>query len=315
MKVLFVSSGNSGDIGILVKNQGESLRFSGIEVEYFLISGKGFWSYIKSIPKIRRVFKEGTYSLVHAHYSLSAFAASLAGSFPLVVSLMGSDAYLSRSLRFAAKIFSKLRWNATIVKSQRMKDILGMKNAFVIPNGVDLNRFVPVSKVSARGLIGFDNSKKIILFIANPERPEKNFKLALASVKELKNPEVKLISVFGKPNEEINYYLNAAAVLLLTSKWEGSVNVIKEAMACNCPIVSTDVGDVRHVIGNTEGCYISNFEPEVVADKMKSALQFSKENGRTKGRERIIELGLDSETIAMQIISVYNKVIEGRSGK
>lgn len=109
--------------------------------------------------------------------------------------------------------------------------------------------------------------------------------------------------------------MNASDVLLFTSKWEGSVNVVKEAMACNCPAVSTDVGDVRWVTGNTDGCFISNFKPEDVADKITLALQFSKEKCRTNGRERIIELGLGSETIANRILVVYNNVIERRSGK
>lgn len=99
---------------------------------------------------------------------------------------------------------------------------------------------------------------------------------------------------------------NAADVVLLTSLWEGSPNAIKEAMACNCPVVSTDVGDVREVIGNTEGCYISSFEPRDVAKKIQMALDFSK---RTNGKQSIIELGLDSKTVANKIINIYTKVI------
>jgi glycosyltransferase involved in cell wall biosynthesis len=146
--------------------------------------------------------------------------------------------------------------------------------------------------------------KKLIIFISNPNRPEKNFNLAREAVKMMNKSDVELMPVYNVPNEEICYYLNAADILLLTSKWEGSVNVIKEAMACNSPIVVTDVGDVCWVIGNTQGCFISTFEPEDVADKTKLALQFSKKMGRTKGRERIIELGLDSK--------IYNSVIEKR---
>ena len=96
-------------------------------------------------------------------------------------------------------------------------------------------------------------------------------------------------------------------LVILTSLWEGSPNVIKEAMACNCPIVSTNVGDVRWVIGDTEGCYITSFDPEDVAEKIKLALEFGK---RTNGRDRIIELGLDSETIAKRLIDIYSKVLE-----
>jgi glycosyltransferase involved in cell wall biosynthesis len=93
----------------------------------------------------------------------------------------------------------------------------------------------------------------------------------------------------------------------LTSFHEGSPNVIKEAMACNCPIVSTDVGDVKDVIGNTEGCYITTFDLQDVIRKIKMALDFGK---RTKGRERIMQAGLDSKTIANRIIDVYHQVLK-----
>ena len=83
--------------------------------------------------------------------------------------------------------------------------------------------------------------------------------------------------------------------------------MIKEAMACNLPIVSTDVGDIKWVIGNIEGCYITTFDPKDVADKIKMALNFNK---RTNGRDRIIELGLDSNTIAKRLISIYERVIK-----
>ncbi len=77
-------------------------------------------------------------------------------------------------------------------------------------------------------------------------------------------------------------------------------------MACKCPIVSTDVGDVKDVIGNTEGCYLTKFDPQDVAEKIKIALEFGE---RTNGRERIIEAGLDSKTIAKRIVGVYRKVL------
>ena len=76
-------------------------------------------------------------------------------------------------------------------------------------------------------------------------------------------------------------------------------------MACNCPIVSTDVGDVKEVIGNTDGCYICSYDPGDVADKIKKALDFGQ---RTDGREKIKHL--DKKIIAQEIIGVYNKVLD-----
>ena len=112
--------------------------------------------------------------------------------------------------------------------------------------------------------------------------------------------------MFNIDQEKLNLYYNAVDCLIPTSKYEGSPNVIKEAMACNCPIVSTDVGDVKWVIGETEGCYICSFEPEDVAEKIQKALNFGK---RTNGRQRIMDLGLDSGSVAEKLHSLYREIL------
>jgi len=312
MRVLFVSGGKFGDASFLIKNQAESLTKKGIEVDFFIIGGKGILGYLKSIPKLRKKVNKVKYDIVHAHYSFSAFAASLAGQFPLVVSLMGSDVYMSTFWRWFVRIFCYLRWNATIVKTKQMKELLKISKVFVIPNGVNIKRYSFIEKTVAREKIKYFSEKKLVIFIADPSRPEKNFTLAKQAVDALNSPEIVLLTVYNVSNELIPYYLNAADVLLLTSKWEGSVNVIKEAMACNCPIVATDVGDIKLVVGQTEGCYVTSFNPIDIAEKLKLAIEF---NRRTNGRDRIISLGLDSETIANKIIDIYKKVINKNAKK
>ena len=301
MKVLFVSSGRTGDVGHVVKNQGESLARQGIEIEYFTIT-PGFVGYVKAIFRIKQAVRNGNYDLVHAHYSLSAFAASIAGSFPLVVSLMGSDAAQNLFFKWLIRIFSRLRWRATIVKTDQMMRKLGLKRAYIIPNGVDTERFVPIDKASARRVLNLSSDKRTILFIAGKNRPEKNFPLAKRAVESLHDESVEIKHLYDRPNSEIPYYLSAADLLLLTSSREGGVNVIKEAMACNCPIVSTNVGDVRWVMSGTEGCYISGPDYLSIVENIKKALAFGR---RTNGRERIFELELDSVSVAKKIMDIY----------
>jgi glycosyltransferase involved in cell wall biosynthesis len=105
-------------------------------------------------------------------------------------------------------------------------------------------------------------------------------------------------------------YYNAVDVILLTSLHEGSPNVVKEAMACNCPVVSTDVGDVRWLFGDTPGYFITSFDYKDVVEKIKLAINFREKYYQTKGRERIIDLGLDSGTVAGRIIDVYRQVLK-----
>jgi glycosyltransferase involved in cell wall biosynthesis len=305
MRVLFVSSGNTGDVGVLVKNQADSLIKEGVDIDFYLIKGKGFWGYLRSIKGIRHKFLNGNYDLIHAHYSLSAFAASLAGRFPLVVSLMGSDAYLSGFMRFLARLFYTISWDVTIVKTQRMKDMLRMGKAVVIPNGVDIDKYRVVPKVIAREKIGYNKQSKLIVFVADPSRSEKNYELAKLAFEYCKECNAELLTVYNKPNDIIPYYLNAADVLLLTSKWEGSVNVVKEAMACNLPIVSTDVGDVKINTTGVKHTFICESSPQSLAEGILHALRNTE---RTNGREVLLEKQLDSFAVAKNIIELYETV-------
>lgn len=109
--------------------------------------------------------------------------------------------------------------------------------------------------------------------------------------------------------------MNASDVVVLTSLWEGSPNVIKEAMACNRPIICTNVGDVSLVFGNTLGCYLISFDPKDVVSKLTMALSFSEKHDKTNGRRRIFELGLDSKTVANRIINIYQSILNSVSLK
>ena len=126
----------------------------------------------------------------------------------------------------------------------------------------------------------------------------------------LNSDEVELINPYPVAHSEVPKYLNSANVIAVCSYMEGSPNVVKEAMACNCPIVATAIGDVEWVLGDTSGCYLSSFDPKEYAEKLKLALQFSEIQGRTKGEERVKELGLDSETIAKRVVEVYKMAIQ-----
>ncbi len=301
VKVLFISSGKGGSVGEVVKNQAESLIKAGVEIDFFTIK-PGLAGYLSAIPAIRRTFRGSDYSLAHAHYSLSAFSASLAGCSPLVVSLMGSDAFMPWIYRTSAKYFYNYRWDCTIVKTVQMKEHLKLTNAHVMPNGVDTERFKPVPRDEARRRIGYPAERRMVLFISVLNRPEKNIELAREAVRLLDSSDTELKHIHNVPNSDVPLYLNAADLLLLTSEWEGSVNVVKEAMACNCPVVSTDVGDVKWVLGDTKDCYLTSFDPLDVRDKIQKVIASGR---RTDGRKRIFELGLDSESVAEKIMDIY----------
>lgn len=305
MNILFVSRDNiSVGISPIVKNQGDSLIDNGVRLNYFAIKGKGLKGYLKAIYGLKKHLKQNEYDIIHAHYSLSAYVASLAGAKPLVVSLMGSDVKSNFFYRWFIIFFNFFFWSKTIVKSVDMKSSLLVKELEVVPNGVDFRKFKLISKIVSLEKTGWDVAKKHILFAANPYRYVKNYKLAKEAFALLSIDGLELHYLDDVVNKDMPYYYNAADVVLLTSLWEGSPNVIKEAMACNTPIVSTDVGDVKDIIGKTNGCYIARGNPIEISLKIQEALKF---NGKTTGRENIRHL--DSRIIANRIINIYNSIL------
>lgn len=306
MKVLFISRSKGQNVSPLINNQAVSLQRAGIQVDHFLITGKGTFGYISNIFKLRKLRSKTQYDVYHAHYSLTGFVATLAGCKPLVVSLMGSDVYYSRIMRSMAIRFIKTSWKHVIVKSDHMAQTLNLTGLHVIPNGVDTLKYTIIDKEKAFEISKLDKNFKNILFIADPSIPEKNYKLAEAAV-NLVDPKykAKLVAVTKVSNNMIPFFMNAGDALLLPSLWEGSPNVVKEALACNLPVIATAVGDVPNMLRDMEGCFICTTTVNDIKSKIEAVLERGE---RVKGREKIEKLGLSEEFIAKKLKELYSAI-------
>ena len=308
MKVIFVASGNKavGGVSAFVQSQFDSLKEKGLNMILFPVVGHGIWAHIRAVRDLRKLVRREKPDIVHAHYSIYGYVASLATMFmkpKVVVSILGSfpeNDWKCKFVRFCAKHV----WDSTLVKSQRTANQLDL-DLPVIPNGVNIDQFHLMEQKTARKCCGFEDGKKYIIWCSHPSRPEKRYSLARDAVALLHDDSVILYPVFDRPHEYIVKYMCAAELLLLTSASEGSPNVIKEAMACNCPIVSTDVGDVKWVTEGVEGTYVADADtPGEISICIRKALDFNK---RTQGREEIVRKGLSSKSIAERIIELYRK--------
>ena len=201
-------------------------------------------------------------------------------------------------------------WKAVIVKSQEMRRRVGMPSAIVVPNGVNMDRFHELPKVECQQKLCWDSSVAHVLFPARKEDARKNWPLAEAAVAFLNacggNQKLELHEMKGVKNEDTPLLYNAADVAVLPSFYEGSANAVKEAMACNTPIVTTDMGDCRERIEGCEGCYVANtYEVKEFAELLAKALAHG---GKTKGQERLLADGIADYQIADRLKDIYKSV-------
>jgi teichuronic acid biosynthesis glycosyltransferase TuaC len=306
--------------GTFVRTQVEYLKRAGVGVELLIVQGRSQkLMYPKAALELRRRLANGSIDLVHAHYSYVGIVARTQWKVPVVVSYCGDDLLGTMDLRgkptlfsrlavFAGRLLSKLA-DGVIVKSRGMASRLKRTDVYVIPNEIDFELFQPMDKGRARAILGLDLRKKYLLFAANPEIPVKRFSLAKAIADQMimQDPAVELLVVYKEPQERLPLYMNASDALVFTSYQEGSPNVVKQAMACNLPIVSTDVGDVREIIGDTHGCHIC--KPDVQEFTQCLADMF-RHCERTDGRERVQHLS--GPAVARRIIEVYEQVVRNR---
>lgn len=291
------------DFGTFVQEQVEGLRKRGVDVDVLIVGGKRRkLSYVGGLRRFRRRMQERQYDVIHAHYVFSGIIARLQWRSPLVVSFHGEPA---RVVGILSRLLAPFV-DAVTVTSLTHKASIGRQDAYVVPCGVDLDLFTPMPKEKARQRLRLPRARRLVLF-AGLVRPEKRLDIIQAAVDLVRledaQEQVELVIATGQPHEMMPLYMNACDVLVLASDYEGSPVVIKEAMACNLPIVSTAVGDVAQVIGGTRGCYICQQDPEDMAQKIELALARGE---RTDGR-RAVE-SLSSQRTVDSILRIYEEL-------
>ncbi|MBM3667980.1 MAG: glycosyltransferase family 4 protein [Actinobacteria bacterium] len=249
-------------LGRFVFDQVEAIRSQGAEVEVFSF-GLGAREYLPAARRLRALLRERSFDVVHAHYGLCGWVASLAGARPLVVTFHGTDVRHrlvgpgSRALLRRIDLIAGASRSTFGSEGGRPGLPLDRGPSAVLPCGVDLGRFRPLPRAEARSELGLDPGGRYLLFPANPERPVKRHDRA-SEVARLAGAEL-LVTREVEP-ERMPLWINAAAAVLVTSDSEGFGLAALEALACGVPLLSTPVGVAPLVAGSVPGCLVTPFE-------------------------------------------------------
>jgi glycosyltransferase involved in cell wall biosynthesis len=310
--------------GSFVKAQVDALRGAGSEVEVLHIRGDlSAANYVRAIAELRRHVTRFGPDIVYAFYGLSGWVA-LWQTHPVVLSLAGDDVLgtpgsngrrtLKSRVGIALSNWAANRVAIVCVQSDEMRERLWWRKlrsrTHVVPYGVDPNRFTPGDQRDARRRLGLQEQARIVLFPNTPTVMRKRVDLAKAAVAIVQRtyPGTSLTIIAGVRHADMPDYYRAADCCLLTSDWEGSPNVVKEALLCGLPVVSTDVGDVRKWIGLSPESIICERTPESLADGII----------RVVGERRRVDPSpylsrFSSSAIASQMLNLFATIVPRQS--
>ncbi len=299
--------------GIFVKEQVESLRVVGVDCDVFFSNGKeagGMKAHRLSIGMVRELLKENHYDVIHCHHSISALILLLSGGAirnKCVVSYQNDP-----TREFGGKwLFHMLYpfFNKIIVKNP--SEYLKKKKVTYLPNGTNANFFMPLSKEECRKELGWDMYKRYILYMDSNAgtRTQKRYDRyqEVLSILRKDYDNIESIELTNTPREKIPVYMNACDLHLMTSDFEGSPNSVKECLCCNTPVVSTDVGNVRDMMGDIPGCYVTKEKDAAELAECVRLVFESKEP--FNGRELFLGKGYGIETVAKKLKSIYEEIL------
>lgn len=120
--------------------------------------------------------------------------------------------------------------------------------------------------------------------------------------------------VFCGMQRNVADWCSFADLFVLTSDIEGFGLVLAEAMACECPTISTDVGGCAEVVGNPDLLVKAKSEAQL-AEKISNFLQMSGAERREIGRvlrDRVVK-NFDLKTVVGQWENIYRSLLLTRN--
>ena len=308
MKVRIVCSATSQNFNFSVHqafiyDQTEAIKAAHPEVEfsYFFIRNGGLKGYLNAYFQLRKAIREEPCSMMHAHVALSGFICSLQFREPFICTFHGSDINKKFTRRLSAWVAFRSKVNV-FVSNKLLSKSYYKKRAVVIPCGVDTEVFHPMDKTSCRKKLGLNPDGTYLLFSSAFDNPVKNFPLLQEALSLWEGTPPQVLELKGISRKDVPVWMNAADVCVLTSFSEGSSQFLKEALACNRPVISTPVGDASTLFEQVSNAKITTFAPAALKQDLLELLKTEASNGR----ECIS--AYDQKMITQKIYDLYNAI-------
>lgn len=326
MKVLHVFPANKeGNQPVFIRQQLDSLKDYNIQSSEFAISGSSL--ALVDIPRVVRDLKSKIAverpDVIHAHWgsvlSVITLVAKLFTKTKLVVTYRGSDinptpseSVLSSGLRVLLSRIAGVFADRVVCVSQGLADrIWFAKSIDVIPDGTDIDKFSRNSYKSARESLSWPHDE-YVLFFYEGDRPEvKRTDIALEVLglleERILNHPVRL-EILGQGSDQVLVAekLAGSDCLLMLSDFEGSPNIVREAIVCGTPVVSFDVGDVDYWLRDDErrGVVVSRS-----ADDVAEATHKMLDDG-LRGPSVSDDVDFSKSSVGKRIVELYRELVD-----
>jgi teichuronic acid biosynthesis glycosyltransferase TuaC len=252
----------------------------GVDVSLHEFPG-GAAALARAGPQLRRRYGRGRFDVVHAHYGLSAWPALCVPGRVHALTVHGTDVShpITRQATRLVLPFVDLVGAASPALVAQIPGARARAGAQALPCGVDVERFRPLSRESARARVGLEPERPYLLFAADPNRPEKRYDRALAVA-----GNVSLLTLGGVEPEDVPSWINAANAVLVPSDREGFGLAVLEALACDVPVLATPVGIHPEVLHGLAGATCAPFDADIWRQAVAPHLLAP--NPRVAGRAR-----------------------------
>ena len=325
-RVVFVIPGDAeGPSYIFAKREVDALERSGVVVaERFFLQSRTSPRVLRSEhARFRDCLRRSRADLVHAYYgTVTSLFSSVGHRLPLVITFQGSDllpTYDFTGVRVwighLLSQISAVRSAAIICVSRQLRSRLWSRScrarAEVVPTPVNLDVFRLIDRDEARRALDWSRDERVVLFNAGSAPRRKRLDLARGAVAEAERlgGKIRLVVMQNDvPPERVPMLMNAADCTLLASEAEGSPNTVKEAMACNLPVVSVPVGDVEERLRDVSPSRIVEPDARAMARALCEMLDLKqRSNGRT-----VVQRELSEPRMVERVTGIYAAVLGHR---